>query len=693
MSKKRSIYLSIIISIIVLFSCFALGVLTVANSNNIASHNPNTADEYSFMQMPNTAFAEYPPSKISITVGDSFVLRVVLNQGNDPNSPTQDLYTRFKIGWYKNKGDTLDLNTAEKYRTQTEYFYVDSSNVGKQYYFAVYINWMLNDGTPFYYEVWDLIEVSVEPRKPDTVLLNLNGGSGGTTSVVATYGENMPQATAPSRDGYIFSGYVSSYYKDRYYYDKNMNSVRVWDRIDNSPTDYKLVAQWEMIPIFIVTITLDYNGGNGGTSQVRATYGESMPQAIAPARDGYVFNGYTDKVDGGKRYYDGNMNSMTQWDKKEDDTLYAQWEIAQPEEYTITLDFNDGSSRTEQVVAIYGDSMPPATAPSRDGYIFNGYADSVDGGTLYYDEDMYSLRLWNKKEDTTLYAQWQENGGTQQEKYTVTLDFNGGNGGTNQVVAVFGESMPPATAPSRDGYIFNGYADSVDGGKFYYGAKMNSVSVWDKKEDTTLYAQWKEDDGTSQQDKYTITLDFNGGSNGTEQVVAIYGGSMPQATAPSRDGYIFIGYTDGLNGGKIYYGDDMTPAVSVWDKEEDYILYAQWETKDTELPLTPSPTNPTTPTNSFSGDFGELLGWSVGGAFVLAVVLSGIIIMLKRKKNVRVAQYGYRRSSNRNDSYNNNQYNSYYSQYNNTYNNDPYANYRNNQSQNNNRNNNNNSWY
>ena len=74
------------------------------------------------------------------------------------------------------------------------------------------------------------------------------------------------------------------------------------------------------------TVTLDKQGGTGGTSSVTATDGEELPYASAPTRYGYEFNGYYSKQNGlGTKYYDSNMDSVATWYGSSDETLYAYW--------------------------------------------------------------------------------------------------------------------------------------------------------------------------------------------------------------------------------------------------------------------------------------------------------------------------------------------------------------------------------
>ena len=74
------------------------------------------------------------------------------------------------------------------------------------------------------------------------------------------------------------------------------------------------------------TVTLDKQGGTGGTSSITATDGEELPYATAPTRSGYEFNGYYSKQNGlGTKYYDSNMNAVANWYGSSNEAIYAYW--------------------------------------------------------------------------------------------------------------------------------------------------------------------------------------------------------------------------------------------------------------------------------------------------------------------------------------------------------------------------------
>ena len=74
-----------------------------------------------------------------------------------------------------------------------------------------------------------------------TVSFDRQGGSGGSTSVIATYGQPMPSATAPSKAGVVFDGYYTGLDgTGTQYYTATMESARNWD----IPANTELIASW-----------------------------------------------------------------------------------------------------------------------------------------------------------------------------------------------------------------------------------------------------------------------------------------------------------------------------------------------------------------------------------------------------------------------------------------------------------------
>ena len=132
------------------------------------------------------------------------------------------------------------------------------------------------------------------------------------------------------------------------------------------------------------------------------------------------------------------------------------------------------------MTATYGSALPKITKPAKTGYEFGGYF--LPDGTQYYKADGTGARNWDRTSDTKLYAKWTA------ASYKVTLDLQGGSGGTTNVTATYGSALPPITVPVKKGYMFGGYY-ALDGTQ-YYKKNGESAHAWDRTSDTKLFAKW-----------------------------------------------------------------------------------------------------------------------------------------------------------------------------------------------------------
>lgn len=240
---------------------------------------------------------------------------------------------------------------------------------------------------------------------PDTYIVTFDkqGGTGGSNSVIASYEQAMPTATAPEKTGYRFLGY---YYAnptgtDIQYYDGNMVSVKSWNISRNTT----LYAKWVVKEY---TVILNQDGGVDGQNYFKVKYDEEMPEIQEPHKTGYTFSGYYTEQNGqGTKYYNADMTSAKNWDIDQDYiSLYAYWT---PTSYTITFDKQGGIGGTDEVDSVYyqGDLPEGLVAPTREGYIFKGFYKSPNGiGKQYYGSEMNAMFYLDVAENITLYAYW-----------------------------------------------------------------------------------------------------------------------------------------------------------------------------------------------------------------------------------------------------------------------------------------------
>ena len=333
----------------------------------------------------------------------------------------------------------------------------------------------------------------------------------------------------------------------------------------------RLYAHWSPRSYYI---TYNANGGEGSMSRSWFNYDRPANlRANSFTKAGATFAGWATSANGPVIYQDGaeilNLSSVYT-----EITLYAVWDANR---YKVTLGKNGGTGGDNYVTATYGKPMPtPRTAPTQSGWTFAGYWDSValdangnPKGKQYYDGSMKSVRNWDKKAATTLWAKWTNK---------VTLGKNGGTGGDNYVTCTKGQPMPKRTMPTKSGYVFDGYWTTTGaGGVKYYNADGTSAHVWDKSGNVTLWAKWVKPVACK------VTLGKNGGTGGDDYVTATTGKAMPTPrTAPKRTGWTFGGYWDTLacdaSGnplGKQYYDASMK-SVRNWDKTSAATLWAKW---------------------------------------------------------------------------------------------------------------------
>ena len=391
------------------------------------------------------------------------------------------------------------------------------------------------------------------------VAFNANGGTGSMASMAMTYdvAANLT-SNAFTRVGYAFAGWATSPDGAVAYAD----GASVRNLASAQGATVNLYAKWTANTY---RVTLGKNGGSGGDNYVTVTYDRPMPTPrTAPTRTGYAFGGYFDTTGpNGKQYYDADMNSVRSWDKTAATTLWAKWTA---HVYTITFDANGGSGSMSDIFITYGVStnLTP-NAFTKEGYSFEGWATSPNGSIAYLDGASVKNLSSADGANVTLYAKWTV------KTYKVTLGKNGGSGGDDFVMAIYGQPMPTSRpAPTRTGYAFGGYFDTTGpNGKQYYGANMNSVRNWDKTAATTLWAKWTAH-------TYEVAFNANGGSGEMPDILMTYDVSTNLTlNAFTKVGYTFAGWATSPNG-EVAYADGASVKNLASGQGTTVNLYAVW---------------------------------------------------------------------------------------------------------------------
>lgn len=227
--------------------------------------------------------------------------------------------------------------------------------------------------------------------------------------------------------------------------------------------------------------------------------------------------------------------------------LNATWNYGDSDIYTVTLDVNGGDSLSNDTLEYLTGSTVTLPVPTKSGYIFDGW----------YDNNLkYESGLWEYNKNIALTAKWISNtsgsGGSGEAGkvyYTVTYDTNGGSLSTTSNQYAYGDyAVHPK--PTKTGYVFDGW---------FNGNSVVYDGVWDIQNNITLVAKYSDPSST-------ITYDVNGGNQLQTSTQKTNYGEVTTLLLPSRDGYIFTGWT---------YHDTLV-SNGVWKYKGNITLVAGW---------------------------------------------------------------------------------------------------------------------
>lgn len=216
--------------------------------------------------------------------------------------------------------------------------------------------------------------------------------------------------------------------------------------------------------------TLTYHA-NGGTGEPAAQEGSGTItlSATKPTKNGYTFMGWAATSNATSAQYQAGGTYVL----SKDTTLYAVWEQST---YTLTYDANGGTGApgaqsSKNTVTI------PTTSPTRSGYSFFGWGVSRTATrAAHFPGDTITLTG-----NITLYAVWSRN------PFVITYDANGGKGAPPLPQSGSGYVQLAPTEPTRDGYIFKGWATTSNATTAEYQAGGYCTVTGNM----TLYAVWE----------------------------------------------------------------------------------------------------------------------------------------------------------------------------------------------------------
>ena len=303
----------------------------------------------------------------------------------------------------------------------------------------------------------------------------------------------------------------------------------------------------------IKAVTLDLSGNTlDGEDSIKIVV-KSGKSFTAPAAEGLPRSGSV-PVGASLRWADESGNLY-----EPGDTVPASVsKLSVADGYTVTYlpgAYGTGSAVTDikpydSILTLRG------TLFTRSGYTQTGWA-AIDGGEKVYNfEDVYTA-----DEALTLYPVWTPN------RYTVTLDGNGGTPAQSTVTATYGEPLDQMPIPRYKGYFFLGWYDRQWGGKQYSDKQGQGTTPYDKAGDCSLYAMWEE------APLCTVTFDPNGGTLTGAATCEEKQNECIQRPyeEPIREGHNFRGW----------YTDAACKPEQKWDFDDpipgNMTLYAGWD--------------------------------------------------------------------------------------------------------------------
>lgn len=253
----------------------------------------------------------------------------------------QNKFWEFQIKYFNKSGDSqVDLYQFNNYEPKTEYApsYIDDK---------LYHGWNGSSHDFFSYRY--------------DVALDMQSGGGGSTSIIAIDGADMPAATMPGRNGYEFGGYwTETNGGGTQYYNADGSSTRNWD----SRTITTLYAHWTPKSY---TITLEGMEADGGDVPIDV---EVRYDAVLPALEKkhtkahYEFLGYwADNDDKGATLgpqlidkdgnwiknippYTGENGDKATWIYPNIKSLFAKWKEIK---YTVNVAVSPAEAGSVQV--------------------------------------------------------------------------------------------------------------------------------------------------------------------------------------------------------------------------------------------------------------------------------------------------------------------------------------------------------
>ena len=213
-------------------------------------------------------------------------------------------------------------------------------------------------------------------------------------SVTLDYNFDIPNEVIEIRQDNVFSHgapLVPGYNFVGFYTDAELLTALPAGYVITIPVT--LYGKYEVVPQY--DVTFEVNGGSAVTAQ-EVYENAKIVEPTDPTRDGYTFEGWFKEV-GLTNLWIFDTDLVTAHT-----TLYAKWEAIPAVTFTVTFEENGGSVVADLLLVGEGTMITAPSAPTKDGYTFEGWYKEVELTNLWvFETDTVTA-------DITLFAKWDE---------------------------------------------------------------------------------------------------------------------------------------------------------------------------------------------------------------------------------------------------------------------------------------------
>ncbi len=424
----------------------------------------------------------------------------------------------------------------------------------------------------------------------------------------SAYGSNAGTVSNNSR----FSSNSTPKTESWYTTTSNWNSSYPWDfkliwAIDSSQNDGYPILSMKIL----YEITLDPNGGEGGTSLINLDFSkgwldtnfDSISSIDVPTRTGYTFDGYYTQAVGGIQIVDmyGNLLKTDEvlTFTNDNTTIYAHWVANRYNNIYYYMNSQGDTTSTTQK-RIYEERFITLSSSALSYYSNYGwelygwlYNDSTGTGiTFEPSESVYqtsyntstSTLYWYAVSSRTISISYDGNGGIYSGDSTTATQY------WNQYGNVLNISSLNITSivPKRDGYTFRGWStdpnwSDENNSSVLYNSGDSISFLYNSNNSYTLYAIWEPNIykvtliTQSSDETINLYLKYETGWFTNENCSDSY--ATTSIAVPKYAGYTFNGYYTLENGLGLQIiasnGEILQNTLSF--TTEDTNLYAYWE--------------------------------------------------------------------------------------------------------------------